>query len=422
MRKKLIIGVLCIVVVINIILGIISHNFIDSLQKEFAYISNELSTIKNSLSSNSSLFESVTEELVEINTTEASLEAESDSLEKQLEYPIMISHRGYNTVAPEETAVAYQKAIEDGFTHLEGDIRFTLDGVPVMHHDESINNIARNADGTRLSTPMMISEHTYDELNQYDYGLYKGEEYRGTKLLTFEEFMDLSQSLSVEMVHVELKTMTSLEQKQVLFDIVKRYEMTDKVGWGTFKWEDFSDFDVIAPTAQLEVLAGSYTNNLLEKLYALSNGQRKVVASISSGISKGDVKTIIDSGFEVYVWTINQSRIITSYQGLGVTGFMTDDTLNIDNEIKGELRSRDNAVRGELQKVISEKEVLLARLKKLELSIEQDEKVYTNYKEEQLLINKSIQNYKTLQICSIGIICLVTVITCIVLVLKKWKT
>ena len=41
-----------------------------------------------------------------------------------------INHRGYNTVAPENTLPAYELSKENGFQIVETDIAFTKDGVP----------------------------------------------------------------------------------------------------------------------------------------------------------------------------------------------------------------------------------------------------------------------------------------------------
>ncbi|MBQ0070817.1 MAG: hypothetical protein KBS81_03020, partial [Spirochaetales bacterium] len=50
-----------------------------------------------------------------------------------------INHRGYNTVAPENTLSAFRLSKEKGFTQVETDVAFTLDGVPVLLHDSTID-------------------------------------------------------------------------------------------------------------------------------------------------------------------------------------------------------------------------------------------------------------------------------------------
>lgn len=57
--------------------------------------------------------------------------------------PVWISHRGYCQNATENTAEAFNAALEQGFTHLETDLRLSADGHIVLAHDP---NLARLAD------------------------------------------------------------------------------------------------------------------------------------------------------------------------------------------------------------------------------------------------------------------------------------
>lgn len=298
------------------------------------------------------------------------LEAENLSEEiTELEntVPDMVSHRGNSgdNVAPEGSLLAYQKAVEDGFTHLEGDVQMTADGVAVMHHDETINRIARNVDGTVISEVVKISENTFDYLSQFDYGLYLGEEFRGTKLLTFDEFVSFSKESGVD-IHVELKQDFDLEQKKALYKIAQKHDMEEKIGWATFYWEEFEDFNSFAPEAQLEVLAGTFRPNLMETLQSLNNGQRKVIASVGHGVHPLNVQKIIDAGFDVYVWTVNSTDALSRYEGMDVKAFITDGSSKLVDslKVKGELESK----RLEYQTLLLKKQSLETLLKDLEVS------------------------------------------------------
>lgn len=55
-----------------------------------------------------------------------------------MEQTTWISHRGYCLDAVENTRNAFDAAIKLGFRHLETDLRTTLDGQIVLHHDSSL--------------------------------------------------------------------------------------------------------------------------------------------------------------------------------------------------------------------------------------------------------------------------------------------
>lgn len=101
-----------------------------------------------------------------------------------------IAHRGCDTqYAPENTIPGFKWAIDSGYKILEYDIRFTSDGVPVLIHDETINRTARNQDGSEISTDIYVANSSYEELLNYDFGIWRGSSFAGTKIPTLEEFL-----------------------------------------------------------------------------------------------------------------------------------------------------------------------------------------------------------------------------------------
>lgn len=74
----------------------------------------------------------------------------------QTKTPAMIGHKGYSEKFPENTALAFEKAAEAGFSGTEADVRLTKDGVFVLSHNAEITT----ADGKTLQ----LSRHTFEEL------------------------------------------------------------------------------------------------------------------------------------------------------------------------------------------------------------------------------------------------------------------
>lgn len=58
--------------------------------------------------------------------------------------PVWISHRGYCQSATENTTQAFNAALEQGFTHLETDLRLSADGHIVLAHDPDLARIANS--------------------------------------------------------------------------------------------------------------------------------------------------------------------------------------------------------------------------------------------------------------------------------------
>lgn len=142
-----------------------------------------------------------------------------------------ISHRGWHT-DPENTLIAFKDSKKHGFDFVEGDVRFTSDGVAVMLHDESINRTARNADGTSISSTINIADITYEQSQTYDFGIYKGSQFAGTKIPTFREFIILCKNIGIT-PYIELKMPYGTASSVItpLVDIVKQCGMLDSVVW-----------------------------------------------------------------------------------------------------------------------------------------------------------------------------------------------
>ncbi|KAL8559240.1 hypothetical protein ACOMHN_040364 [Nucella lapillus] len=51
--------------------------------------------------------------------------------------PKLFAHRGAEAIAPENTVIAFQKALKYGAFGLESDVRISYDGVPFIHHDST---------------------------------------------------------------------------------------------------------------------------------------------------------------------------------------------------------------------------------------------------------------------------------------------
>ena len=90
------------------------------------------------------------------------------------------AHRGVQCEAPENTMPAVVAAITQGYDVIEVDVDVTKDGKFVLLHDHFLNRTGRNQDGSEITEKIAISDITYEEALQYDFGVFFSEAFQGT--------------------------------------------------------------------------------------------------------------------------------------------------------------------------------------------------------------------------------------------------
>jgi glycerophosphoryl diester phosphodiesterase len=110
---------------------------------------------------------------------------------------IVAGHRGYKSAYPENTLLAFQKALELGVDMLEFDLRLSKDNVVMVMHDETLE---RTTNGSGR-----LSDYSLAELKQLDAGGWFNKVFEGLTIPTFEELCQLLQPYTEVLLNVEIK-------------------------------------------------------------------------------------------------------------------------------------------------------------------------------------------------------------------------
>ena len=171
----------------------------------------------------------------------------------------LIMHRGYNKVAPENTLAAFRLAAEMGYKAVECDIQFTKDGVPVVIHDSSVtrtSNVAIVETELFGAKKRKLSELTFDEVRQLDFGSWKAEAYAGEKIPSFQEFLELCKQYGLH-PYIELKSNGDLP---LLYSMTVSTGMQNQVTWISFDINLLNRMKHISSTAELGWLRSGLIN------------------------------------------------------------------------------------------------------------------------------------------------------------------
>ena len=136
----------------------------------------------------------------------------------RMPYPRVCAHRGFNTVAPENSMPAFGAAVASGAEEIEFDLWYTRDGEIVSIHDSKLERVS---DGEGK-----VFEHTYAELQQYDFGVKFGPEYTGLRILKFEDILKKFACHTIMNIHVKNRSKEPYDPKnlQKIIDLIDKYD------------------------------------------------------------------------------------------------------------------------------------------------------------------------------------------------------
>jgi glycerophosphoryl diester phosphodiesterase len=224
-----------------------------------------------------------------------------------------VAHRGYCTVAPENTLSAYRMAKKQGFTCVEADISFTSDGVAVLLHDDTVD---RTSNGTGK-----IKELTFAEVRALDFGFWKSEKFAGEIIPTFEEFLLLCKRLGLH-PYIELKD-GSEAQVKALVETVKLCGMKGKVTWISFVVDFLWWVKQVDEKARLGLVVSTVDQNAIDKVRSkMQTEQNETFIDCAVDNATADaVLLCANADIPLEVWTVDdKDKILSLYPYIsGVT-------------------------------------------------------------------------------------------------------
>lgn len=136
------------------------------------------------------------------------------------------AHRGVSTEAPENTLEALRTAVEQGYFSAEIDISVTRDGQFVLLHDKKINRTARTRDGESLKDGVCISDVSYEQALDYDFGVWFHKKYEGAEIPFFADVLDFAEKSGLKLKIDNKYESFSEDDKEGLFKLLAPYQRT----------------------------------------------------------------------------------------------------------------------------------------------------------------------------------------------------
>ena len=247
-------------------------------------------------------------------------------------YPRLCAHRGFNSVAPENSMPAFGAAVALGADEIEFDLWTTKDGVLVSCHDQTLDRVS---DGTGR-----ISDYTYDELLKLDFGAKHGEKFRGLKIPTFEEILQKFAARTIMNIHVKIWDLGFEDIKlSEIMELVHKYDAEGHVYFMTRNDKVVRDIRKSHPS--LKICLGwdgdPDPNRIVERAIALDACK---VQFYNTQVTSEAVRLAHDSGILCNVYYADTPDEARRLFEMGVDTVLTNDYLTIYNATKDFLEKK----------------------------------------------------------------------------------
>ena len=229
-----------------------------------------------------------------------------------------IAHRGATGYAPENTIAAFDKAIEMKADYIEMDIQRTKDGELVIIHDTSVD---RTTDGTGY-----IKDLTSTQLRDLDAGSWKGEEFAGEKIPTFDEILDKYHGkigILLELKAPELYPGIEESIAQELKDRNLDKPQNEKMIIQSFNFESMKKMNTLLPNVPIGVLTGSKAHTTPQALEEFSTYADYFNPSYGL-ITEDLVNQVHSQGMKISSWTVRSQESADFLLEMNVDGIITD--------------------------------------------------------------------------------------------------
>lgn len=227
---------------------------------------------------------------------------------------VKIAHRGCSGSYPENTRVAFEKAIEAGADMIEIDCQLSKDGHVVVIHDESLGRTA----GVRG----LVKGKTLEQLKRLDVGQWFKKSLKGQRILTLEEVVEIVNGRAD--LNLEIKTVShgplGIELK--LLFILSHYDYLDRTIFSSFDYHSLRRVREMAPEVRIGVL---YGKRVREDPFQVAAELQAYALQVQKELVTPELLSKAEQlGLKTFVWTVNEVSEMKKLLSLGIDGLMSD--------------------------------------------------------------------------------------------------
>jgi glycerophosphoryl diester phosphodiesterase len=240
----------------------------------------------------------------------------------------VIGHRGNRARSPENTLESMHEAVALGVDALEFDVHVTRDGIPVVHHDPTLDRTTDARGPLAARTLATLAEVDAGHAFTTDGGRTFPWRGRGVRIPTLDDVLGAFPTLPMI---IELKTPAATQATR---QVIARHAAERRVIVAGFEAAS------VRPLAGGPIALGACTADLVRLLPFALLGLRGPPASFIAACIPPThhglpvpigafARCLRRRGGVVHVWTVNDAEQARRYWAKGVQGIISDDPAEI---------------------------------------------------------------------------------------------
>lgn len=227
----------------------------------------------------------------------------------------VFAHRGAESIAPENTKIAFETALNHGAKAIELDVQLTKDNVPVVVHDFVLKRYNKNA-------TLPVNQYTFDEIQTIDVGSYFNESFADAVIPSLKSVLE-SMPDNI-LINIEIKNSPVPHQgiEEKVAELIETHYNIENIIVSSFDHGALKRIAHYNPNIKLGFLIH----------FPLIDVGKYVRSTGLNAVSVHPYKKIVDEAFiaechqhnlKVYPYTVSGADDYNRLTELGVDGFFT---------------------------------------------------------------------------------------------------
>lgn len=228
---------------------------------------------------------------------------------------IVFAHRGYSGKYPENTMLAFEKAIDIGANGIEIDVHKSKDNKLVIIHDEDIQRTF-NGKGE-------IRDFTLKELKEFKNREDNLAENIKCAIPTLEEVIDLIKDKEDIVLNIELKTdvINYDEIENDVIKVVEKYKMENRIILSSFNYESIKRCKKINPNIKTGML---YHYKIFDPISMAKEINADAIHPNAELVTKKLIDESHKNNLKVNTYTVNSKELMKKLKEWNIDGVFTD--------------------------------------------------------------------------------------------------